>query len=213
MWLLVEFPFALDAGAGWKIRDESVGQEGDGLWVPGLSSTQIFGLTRLWLMWQSRWLDSDSTQHFISLGWLNSDSTQIPYLLTWLKSDLTHLSQSWVKSDSRLITFYLLWPQMLTGGWGVLSNVAFGWFFPCSATDKCKISTFSLQNIWWLNFDSSSIQLTQLWLKWRSTWFDSDSTHILDFHGRLNSDSTHLSQSRVKFDSRLMSRAQPWWVP
>ena len=34
---------------------------------------------------------------------------------------------------------------------------------------------------------------------------------MLDFHGRLNSDSTHLSQSRVKFDSRLMSRAQPWW--
>ena len=31
----------------------------------------------------------------------------------------------------------------------------------------------------------------------------SDSTHILDFHGRIDSD------SRVKFDSRLMSRAQP----
>ena len=31
----------------------------------------------------------------------------------------------------------------------------------------------------------------------------------MDFHGRLDSDSTHLSQSRVKFDSRLMSRAQP----
>ena len=51
--------------------------------------------------------------------------------------------------------------------------------------------------------------ITQLWLKWRSAWFDSDSTHILDFHGRLDSDSTHLSQSRVNFDSRLMSRAQP----
>ena len=58
--------------------------------------------------------------------------------------------------------------------------------------------------------DSSSIQLTQLWLKWRPAWFDSDLTHILDFHGRLNSDSTHLSQSRVKFDSPLMSRAQPY---
>ena len=34
--------------------------------------------------------------------------------------------------------------------------LAFGWFFPCNTTDKCKILTFSLQNIWWLNFDSSS---------------------------------------------------------
>ena len=47
---------------------------------PGLCSTHFFGLTRLWLIWQSRWL--------------NSDSTQIPNLLTWLKSDSTHLSQS-----------------------------------------------------------------------------------------------------------------------
>ena len=36
-----------------------------------------------------------------------------------------------------------------------------------------------------------------------------DSTHIPDFHGRLNSDSTHLSQSQVEFDSRLMNPAQP----
>ena len=57
-----------------------------------------------------------------------------------------------------------------------------------------------------------SIRLTQLWLKRRSAWFNSDSTHISDFHGWLNSDSTHLSQSRVKFDSRLMSWAQPWWT-
>ena len=63
----------------------------------------------------------------------------------------------------------------------------------------------------WLNSDSNSkfANLTQLWLKWRSAWFDYISTHILDFHGRLDSDSTHLSQSWVKFDSRHMSRAQP----
>ena len=92
-------------------------------------------------------------------------------------------------------------------------NVVVGCFFPGNVTDKCKILTFSLQKNQWLNFDSSSIQLIQLWLKWRSAWFDSDPTHIPDFHGRLNSDSTHLSQSRVKFDSRLMSRAQPWSWP
>ena len=89
------------------------------------------------------------------------------------------------------------------------SNLAVGWSFPCNAADKCKILTFSFQKNKRLNFDSGSIQLTQPWLKWRWTWFDSDSTHNLDFHGRLNSDSTHLSQSRIKFDSRLMSRAQP----
>ena len=129
----------------------------------------------------------------------------------WLDSDSTDLSQSWVKSDSRLITFYLIRGKLLTGGGGgVRSNVAVGWFFLCKATDNCKILTFSLRKI----SDSTltqavGIQLTQRWLKWQSAWFYSDSTHILDFHGRLDSDSTHLSQSRVKFDSRLMSRAQP----
>ena len=36
------------------------------------------------------------------------------------------------------------------------------------------------------------------------------SIHIPGFHGRLDYDSTNLGQSRVKFDSWLMSRAQPW---
>ena len=73
--------------------------------LAGLCSTQIFRLTRLWLIWQSRWLNSDSTQHFTFLDWLNSDSTQITNFLTWLNFDSAHLSQSWFKSDSRLITF------------------------------------------------------------------------------------------------------------
>ena len=168
----------------------------------GSARLSFYGLTRLWLMWQSRWL--------------NSDSTQIPNFLTWLNSDSTHLSQSWVKSDSRLITFYLIWPNVVYrggvtggGGEGVRSNVAVGCFFLCKSTN---LNVFSSENQW-LSFDSSSIQLTQLRLKWRSAWFDSDLTHILDFHDRLNSDSTHYSQSRVKFDSRLMSRAQPWSWP
>ena len=87
-------------------------------------------------------------------------------------------------------------------------NVAVGWFLPCDATDKCKISAFSLQKTQWLNFDSNSTQLTQLWLKWRLAWFDSDSFHILDIHGRLNSDSTRLGRSRVKFNSRHMTRVE-----
>ena len=66
----------------------------------------------------SGWLDSDS---YDSPG----DSTQtqlksqIPNLLTWLNSDSTHLSQSWVKSDSRLITFfYLIWENVVDRGGG-----------------------------------------------------------------------------------------------
>ena len=65
----------------------------------------------------SGWLDSDS---YDSPG----DSTptqlksQIPNLLTWLNFDPTHLSQSWVKSDSRLITFYLIWENVVDRGGG-----------------------------------------------------------------------------------------------
>ena len=79
---------------------------------PGLCSTHFFGLTRLWLIWQSRWLNSDSTQIPNLLTWLKSDSTQNPNLPTWFKSDSTHLSQSWVKS------FYLLWEKVVDRGGG-----------------------------------------------------------------------------------------------
>ena len=84
----------------------------------GCARLRFFGLTWLWLMRQSRWLDSDSTQHFTFLDWLNSDSTKIPNLVTWLNSDSTHLSQNWVKPDSWLITFYLIWPKVVDRGWG-----------------------------------------------------------------------------------------------
>ena len=124
----------------------------------------------------SGWLDpdscdnpgdlSDTNQHFIFLDWLNSDWTQISKLLTWFDSDSIHLSQSWVKFYSRLITFYLIWPKAVDrwGGGGVRSNAAVSWFSPCNATNKCKILTFSVQKNHWPSFDSSSIQLTQLWL-------------------------------------------------
>ena len=76
----------------------------------GCARLRVFGMTQLWLMWQSRWLNSDSTKIPNLLTWLNSDSTLIPTLLTWLNSnpnfnatlltwlnsDSTHLSQSWV---------------------------------------------------------------------------------------------------------------------
>ena len=164
----------------------------------GLCSTHFFGLTRLWL---------NSNPKFANLTQLRLNSN--PNLLTWLNSDSTHLSQSWVKSDTRLITFYLIWEKLLTGGGGVRSNVAVGWLFLCKVTDNCKILTFSLRKISDLTLTQAVSSWLNSGLKWQSAWFGSDSTHILDFHGWLDSDSTHLSQSRVKFDSRLMSRAQP----
>ena len=135
----------------------------------------------------SGWLDSDSTKYFTFLDWLNSNSTQVLNLLTWLNSDSNHLSQNWLKLDSRLITFYPIWLSVVNWGMGVRSNV--------QITAKSK--RFLLKKNQWLNFNSGSIQLTQLWLKWRWTWFDSDSTHILDFHGRINSDSAHLSRAQL----------------
>ena len=97
-------------------------------------------------MWQFWWFNSDSTQHLTFLDWLNSDSTQIPNLISWLNSDSTHLSQSWVKSDSRLITYYLMWPIFVDrGGGGERSNAVVGWFLPWNTTNKCKNITLSLQ--------------------------------------------------------------------
>ena len=169
----------------------------------------------------SGWLDSDSCTIQVIQLWLNSTLyfswlTQLRLnsnskSVNWLNSDSTHLSQSLVKFDSRLIIFYLIWPKFVDRGGGVRSNAAVRWLFPCNDINKCKILMFPPQKNQWLKLDSSSIQLTPLWHKWRSAWFDSDSTHIniLDFQSRLNSDSTHSSQSRVKFDSRLMSATTP----
>ena len=108
----------------WPVKTSSERQ--------GCARLRFFGLTQLWLMWQSTWLNSDSTQIQNLLTWLNSDLTQIPNLLTWLNSDSTHLSQSWVKSDSRLITFYLILLKVADRGGGGMErpNEAECWFFP-----------------------------------------------------------------------------------
>ena len=68
----------------------------------GCARLRFFGLTQLWLMWQSRWLNSDSTHTPNFLIWLNSDSTQIPNLLTWLNYDSTHL-RIWLTTHHFLI--------------------------------------------------------------------------------------------------------------
>ena len=157
----------------------------------GSCSTHFSGLTRLWLIWQSRWLNSDSTQIPNLLTWLNSDSIQNPNVLSWLNSDSTHFSQSWVKSDSRLITFYLIWEKVVDrgeggGGWGLRSNVAVSWFFLCKVTDNCKILTFSPRKIInstltqavssWLNSDSNDDQRDSTLTRLISLIFTTDST-------------------------------------
>ena len=102
-----------------------------------------------------------STHIFRAASFLTHVTIQVIQL--WLKlkcdffidnADPTHLGQGWDNYDSRLITFYLIWPKLVDGGGGRL-NVAVGWFLCCNATGKCKISTFSLQKK----------SVTQLWLK------------------------------------------------
>ena len=119
----------------------------------GCVRLRFFGLTRLWLMWQFRWFDSDSTLHFSRL-------TQFRLNLNPkvgnLNSDSTYLSQSWVKADSRLITFYLILPKVERGE-GVRSNVALGWLFPRNATYKAQkrtaLSTWNLADLLIQQFD------------------------------------------------------------
>ena len=168
----------------------------------GLCLTHFFGLTRLWLIWQSRWLNSDSTQFPNWLTWLNSDSTQNPNLPTWLNSDSTHLSQSWDKSDSRLIKFYLIWENVVDrGGGGLRSNVAVGWFFLCKVTDNCNILTFSPRKIIystltqavssWLNSDSNDDQRDSTLTRLISLIFTADSTLTRLIWVRVESNLTH----------------------
>ena len=194
-----------------------------GLWA-GLCSTHFFGLTRLWLIWQSRWLNSDSTQIPNLLTWLNSDSTQNPNLLTWLNSDSTHLSQSWVKAASRLIRFYLIWQSCWPGG-GVRSNVAVGL---CKVTDKCKISTFFFKRISdstltqavssWLNPDSNDEQRDSTLTRLISLIFTADSTLTRLIWVRVESNLTHDSwveynpvfEQNGKSRSPTLTRSSDW---
>ena len=136
--------FAVQTGEGWPTW-VSVSLPPDPRAAPHLTTTNsrtnqacarliFLGMTRLWLIWQFRWLNSDSTHIPNLLTWLNSDSTQNPILITWLNSDSTHLSRGWVNSDSRLITFYLIWQKAVDRGGGgrVRSNEAVGWLILCS---------------------------------------------------------------------------------
>ena len=176
-------------------------QSSPGLRYQGCARLFFFGITRLWLILQYRWLNSDSNQIPNLLTWLNSDSTQNPNLLTWLNSDSTHLSQSWVKSDSRLITFYLIWEKVVDRGGGVRSNVAVGWFFLCKVTDNCKILTFSPRKIIdstltqaissWLNSDSNDYQRDSTLTRLISLIFTADSTLTRLIWVRVESNLTH----------------------
>ena len=179
---------------------------------PGLCSTHFFrtDLTLTHMTIQVTQLRLNSNPKFTNLTQLRLNSKPKYTYLTqlWLNSFESELSQIW------LTTHHILpnWGKSCWAGAGGGSNVAVGWFFLCKVTDNCKILTFSLRKI----SDSALTQVVSSWLNSDSNDNQRDSTLtrlILDFHGRLDSDSTHLSQSRVKFDSRLMSRAQPCSQP
>ena len=171
-------------------------------WSQGCARLIFFGLTRLWLIWQSRWLNSDSTQIPNLLTWLNSDSTQNPNLLTWLNSYSNHLSQSWVKSDSQLITFYLIWKKkVVDGGGGGAVECSCRLVHFCKVIDNCKILTFSLRKISdstltqavssWLNSDSNDDQRDSTLTRLISLIFTADSTLTRLIWVRVVSNLTH----------------------
>jgi len=81
------------------------------------------------------------------------------------------------------------------------------WTFIMSGLCSTQIfdSDWTLTHFWGPRLNSDSTQ--HLFFPSR---LNSDSTQHVFFPSRLNPDSTHLNQSRVRFDSRLMSRAQIW---
>ena len=143
-------------------------------------------------------------------GWLDSDScdnpgdsapTQPKFQICQPDSTLTQLI--WIRVESTLIHG---WSHFTLFGKKLLSR-----FFFCKATYKCKVLTFSLQKNQWLNFDSSSIQFSQLWLKW-SAGFVSDSFTSLNIFTltrliwvRIESNLTH--DSRVEHNPALQGWA------
>ena len=132
----------------------------------GSARLRFFGLTRLWLMWQSRWLNSDSTPHYLTfLDWqhrLNSNPKFANLTQLWLNSFESELSQIWLTTHHILPNLAKsCWP---VGGGGL--NVVVGCFFPGNVTDKCKI----------LNVFSSEKSVTQHGLK--QYWVDSSLTQM-----------------------------------
>ena len=159
----------------------------------------LIGLTRLWLIWQTRWLNSDSTQIPNLLTRLNSDSTQNPNSLTWLNSDSSHLSQSLVKSDSRLITFYLIWEKVVDRGGGGAVECSCRLVHFCKVTDNCKILTFSLRKI----SDSTLTQAVSSWLNSDSNDGQRDSTLTQLIFLIFTADSTLTRLIWVRVESNL----------
>ena len=133
--------------------------------------------------------------------------TQIPNSLTRLNSDLTYLSQSWGKSDSRLITCYLIWPkvvELLRGMDAFECSWHVGSFPVTLQIPKCKILTliltFSLQTNRWLNFDiGSRYSVGSTRLKRRSAWLNSTRLISLIF----TADSTMTRLIWVRLESNL----------
>ena len=111
----------------------------------------------------------------------------------------THLSESWVKSDSRLITFYLIWEKVVDRRGG-RSNLAVAWFFLCNVTDNCKILTSSPRKIIastltqvssWLNSDSNDDQRDSTLTRLIFLIFTTDSTLTRLNWVRVESNLTH----------------------
>ena len=173
------------------------------MWQPGLCSTHFFELTRLWLIWQSRWLNSDSTQIPTLLTWLNSDSTQNPNLTNltqfWLNSFESELSQIWLTTHHILPD---LGKSCWRGGGGAVecSCMYIGWFFLCKVADNCKILTFSPRK---KNFDLTLTQAVSSWLNSDSNDDQRDSTLTRLISLLFTADSTLTRLIWVRVESNL----------
>ena len=138
---------------------------------------ETFQVIQLWL---------NSTINFSGLTQLRLNSNPKFASMTQLRLDSfeseSNLSQIWVKSDSRLITFYLIWPKLVPPRGGAVE---------CSY--RLVLSLKHYQYTQNLNLFSSDNLVTQLWLK----QFSVETTN--------NSDSNDSSVIQLWFDS------YPWF--
>ena len=141
------------------------------------------------------WLDSTVNFSGLTQLRLNSNIKFASMIQVRLNLFESKLSQIWLTTHDTL-------PNLTKtccprgGGGGLRSNVSADWFFPCYTTNKRKILTFYLQIIYWLNFDSSSFQLAQLWLKRYQR--DSTLTRLISLIFTVDSTLTRLIWVRVE---------------
>ena len=199
------------ARPGRATKGRSVmGRAGQDLAEPGIVSKTGQGW-REWHWADIIWLNSTLYFSWLTQLRLNSYPKFVNLTQLWLNSFESELNQIWLTTHCILPNL----PKVVVcgGGGGVRSDVAVGWFFPCNATYKCKIFTFSLRKNQWLNFDSSSTYpvdstLTQMTISVIRLWLDSYPWFSLPT--RLRLDSFESESSQIWLTTHESSTTLPW---